>query len=88
MTALITSSESTPISVLLFIRKHATLKIVNGELFVKDLSSTNGTFVNNIMIPPHTETHLQRGDCVAFGYKGDTKPKPGNHVENICTPIK
>jgi len=69
-------------------RKHATLKIVNGELFVKDLSSTNGTFVNNIMIPPHTETHLQRGDCVAFGYKGDTKPKPGNHVENICTPIK
>ena len=40
------------------------------------------------MIPPHTETHLQRGDCVAFGYKGDTKPRPGSHVENPCTPIK
>jgi len=41
-------------------RKHAQLSIVNGQLLVKDLESTNGTFVNGEKITK--EVKLKKGD--------------------------
>ncbi|MGH8982383.1 MAG: FHA domain-containing protein [Acidimicrobiia bacterium] len=44
---------------------HARLFQQNGEAFVEDLGSTNGTFVNGRQVT--TATRLKRGDQVQFG---------------------
>ena len=44
---------------------HARLFQANGETFVEDLGSTNGTFVNGRQVT--TATRLKRGDQVQFG---------------------
>lgn len=45
-------------------RVHATITTVNGELFIKDLDSTNGIFVNGNKV---TEHRLMDGDKVLVG---------------------
>jgi len=49
-------------------RKHALLYWENKKCFIKDLDSTNGTFVNNKCISQKTE--LRDGDIIGLG---DTK---------------
>jgi hypothetical protein len=44
---------------------HARLYQQNGQIFVEDLGSTNGTFVNGKQIS--AATRLKRGDQVQFG---------------------
>lgn len=46
---------------------HATLQNQGGQLWVCDLNSTNGTFVNDGKIPPQTPQLLRLGDRVRFG---------------------
>lgn len=47
---------------------HAEMTLMdNGEIFVEDKNSTNGTFVNGQRITPNVETPLRRGDLVMFG---------------------
>jgi len=46
----------------------------NGKLYVEDLSSANGTFVNYQKLEALCETPLKAGDCVAFGCKTKTAP--------------
>ncbi|MBP3639417.1 MAG: FHA domain-containing protein, partial [Muribaculaceae bacterium] len=42
---------------------HAEMTLMdNGEIFVEDKNSTNGTFVNGQRITPNVETPLRRGD--------------------------
>ena len=50
-------------------RKHAILQInqQTKELFVYDLGSTHGTFVNKKVIKPKTYTELNEGDLLQFG---------------------
>ena len=43
---------------------HAEIFRSNGDFFIRDLGSTNGTFVNAIQV---TETQLQEGDCIELG---------------------
>lgn len=45
---------------------HAELYLADGSLNVRDLGSTNGTFVNGIRIAPDTPTHLREGDVLHF----------------------
>jgi pSer/pThr/pTyr-binding forkhead associated (FHA) protein len=45
-------------------RKHASLSIVDGEAFVEDTHSTNGTFVNNVQIS--SKRRLSAGDRIRF----------------------
>ena len=45
-------------------RYHATLSLENGELWVEDQHSENGTFVNSQRV---TRSHLVEGDIVTFG---------------------
>ncbi len=44
-------------------RRHAQLQVVDGMLFVKDLGSANGTFVNGQQV---TEARVKRGDELRF----------------------
>ncbi len=46
---------------------HAEILILdNGEIFLEDKNSTNGTKVGNKKIVPNTETPIRRGDYVVF----------------------
>jgi hypothetical protein len=46
---------------------HATLKLENGQLFVRDENSNNGTFVGGNRLMPGQWTHLAHGGSVRFG---------------------
>lgn len=46
-------------------RRHAEVRLENGVAVLRDLGSTNGTYVNGVKID--IETPLQRGDMVQFG---------------------
>jgi len=48
-------------------RKHAEISLENNTLTVKDLGSTNGTFVNGEKLEPHLPRQLRHGDKVEFG---------------------
>lgn len=50
-------------------RQHAEFTIVAGKVFVKNLSNTNKTFVNNVEIPNDQPTALNFGDEVGLGGK-------------------
>jgi hypothetical protein len=46
---------------------HATLKLENGQLFVRDENSNNGTLVNGNRIAPGVWSPVQTGSMVRFG---------------------
>lgn len=46
---------------------HATLKLENGELLIRDENSNNGTQVNGNRLPPGTWTPVQNGSLLRFG---------------------
>jgi pSer/pThr/pTyr-binding forkhead associated (FHA) protein len=48
-------------------RLHSTLKIINGELFIEDLGSSNGTRINNTKIQSHQDHRVYHGDVIALG---------------------
>lgn len=47
-------------------RNHALLSVLNGELYVKDLDSSNGTFVNDDRIENNKTKLLSSDDTVTF----------------------
>lgn len=47
-------------------RNHALLSVLNGKLYVKDLASSNGTFVNDERITSNESTSLQANDNIRF----------------------
>ncbi len=47
-------------------RVHAQLDLVEGQLFVEDFNSTNGTYVNHALLPMNTRVKLNEGDRVVF----------------------
>ncbi len=47
-------------------RSHCELILSDGVVYVNDLSSTNGTFVNGVQIPPNTYTRVNPGDEIAI----------------------
>jgi pSer/pThr/pTyr-binding forkhead associated (FHA) protein len=48
-------------------RLHAALRIVNHDVVVTDLGSSNGTRVNGQKIVPHVDYPINHGDIVALG---------------------
>ena len=47
---------------------HAHFEVASsGEVSVRDLDSSNGTFVNRTPLQPHKLTVLGAGDCIRFG---------------------
>lgn len=48
-------------------RHHATLKISNGELYVKDICSKNGSYIDAVRIEPLSWVRLEVNNHLAFG---------------------
>jgi pSer/pThr/pTyr-binding forkhead associated (FHA) protein len=48
-------------------RSHALVQKIKDDYFIKDLNSTNGTFVNNRKIPRDKYFKLHRNDIVRIG---------------------
>ena len=48
-------------------RRHAVIKLRDGECYLEDLSSANGTFVNKEQLAANTPRLLQHGDELRLG---------------------
>lgn len=48
-------------------RKHSEIKIVNGKIYIRNLSTTNFTFVNNQKIEGDSPYELHDGDEIGLG---------------------
>ncbi|MCK6578416.1 MAG: FHA domain-containing protein [Anaerolineae bacterium] len=48
-------------------RRHAVFTLHEGELYVEDLNSTNGTRINGFRIAPLRNYRLRNGDEIEFG---------------------
>lgn len=48
-------------------RRHAQVAVQNGRLFIEDLDSTNGTFINGQKLAPRTPHVLHNGDELRLG---------------------
>jgi adenylate cyclase len=76
-------------------RHHAQLRKRANEVFIIDLGSGNGTYVNNQRIPAQTEIGLKDGDVLRLGtyqltFVGDPKPKTeivGDGFRQVATRI-
>lgn len=49
-------------------RLHAEIVFKEGSYFIKDMGSTNGTWVNNTKIAPYRQTVLQDADQIRLGH--------------------
>lgn len=47
-------------------RNHAVLNVLDGQLYVTDLASSNGTFINEQRLEGNTSTSLQADDTIGF----------------------
>ncbi len=68
-------------------RRHAQLHVVDGLLFVKDLGSANGTFVNGKQV---NEARVKRGDelrfdALSFGVMGPADDMTKTTVRKVAT---
>ncbi len=48
-------------------RQHARLEVHDRSLFIADLGSTNGTYLNDARLPAHRPCLLRNGDAVRLG---------------------
>ena len=48
-------------------RLHATVKLREGQIYVEDLGSSNGTRINNTKIPSLVDYMIQHGDVISLG---------------------
>lgn len=51
-------------------RIHADIRLEGGAHYLEDVGSSNGTYVNNMALPPGNRHRLRAGDRIALG-KGD-----------------
>lgn len=72
-------------------RNHAQLSVLNGQLYVKDLGSSNGTFINNERVEDNHSKNLQDADRVsfasfAFQVAAPTQEPPVTDSDNCVLP--
>jgi hypothetical protein len=48
-------------------RLHAVLKLIQEQIIIMDLGSSNGTYLNGNRLPPYVETPVAHGDIVNLG---------------------
>jgi len=48
-------------------RLHAVLKLIQEQIIIMDLGSSNGTYLNGNRLPPYVETPVAHGDVVNLG---------------------
>lgn len=68
-------------------RNHALLSVLNGKLYVKDLGSSNGTFINDDRVEDNKSKHLKADDTVgfaSFAFKVTTALAPTDSKPSIA----
>ncbi len=66
-------------------RNHAVLSVLDGQLYVKDLDSSNGTFINEQRIEGNESSHLQANDTLgfaSFSFQVQASTAPGTTSES------
>ena len=48
-------------------RKHARILLENGEVFLEDVSEHNGTYLNDMKLPPLGKAVVHLGDTISLG---------------------
>ena len=48
-------------------KRHALIQKIKDNFYITDLSSTNGTFVNEEPVLPHKYVRIEPGDCIRIG---------------------
>ena len=48
-------------------RIHCLIQKIKEDYFIKDLDSSNGTFVNTMKVPANKYVKLQKGDIICLG---------------------
>jgi hypothetical protein len=48
-------------------RRHAYIEFISNVAYIKDLGSTNSTYVNNNPLKPNEQRRLRRGDVIKIG---------------------
>ncbi|MDX1604719.1 MAG: FHA domain-containing protein [Candidatus Competibacterales bacterium] len=67
-TVLFREYETTmPAAIRALSRRHAFLYARGGELYLRDLGSTNGTWIGDKRLEPHAEVPVYSGETLAFG---------------------
>lgn len=51
-------------------RKHAQVTVEGKAYKIQPFTTTNGTFINNVQIPPNEVHSLVEGDTIQFGFRG------------------
>ncbi len=51
-------------------RKHSDIRVEGDAFYIEDMGSSNGTYINNIPLPPGNRHRLRPGDRISLG-KGD-----------------
>lgn len=59
-------------------RRHAQFQMIDIKFAVRDLNSTNGTYVNNEKLAPQSLRLLECGDKISFGGKWPDDPLSSN----------
>ncbi|WP_195451410.1 FHA domain-containing protein [Anaeromassilibacillus sp. 1001302B_160321_C8] len=62
-------------------RTHGEIALINGEYHYRDLNSTNGTYINNVLIGQNSTvnkqaTILKDGDVICFDIRKDGQSRP------------
>ena len=76
-------------------RRHAVVRCKDGDCWLVDQNSGNGTFVNDRRVPPQVEIALNNGDALRLGahqitFVGDVKPKTeivGDGFRQVATRV-
>ncbi|MDW8227707.1 MAG: FHA domain-containing protein [Anaerolineales bacterium] len=48
-------------------RLHCAIKLIQGQVYVVDLGSSNGTYLNGMRLTPYTEMPVTDGDIIYLG---------------------
>lgn len=76
-------SRKTP---LMISRRHATVTLNNGRVFVTDHESLNGVYIRNKRIKPGIKTEVRNGDRVAFGCGVGNAPPEFDYMLEVLPP--
>ncbi len=70
-------------------RNHALLSVLNDKLYVKDLNSSNGTFINDERINANESKHVTTGDTLGFAsFSFQVSAPVKEHVQSTVSASK
>ena len=69
-------------------RQHCQIEVVNGDIFVTDLGSTNGVLIDGHKIEPHKKIHYQTYLSLSFGAVSSLQIQTEDSTKpNIVNPL-